>query len=123
MLRVDLFVAKRDDDEERGVRGSTRERALQNFALRTGVDEVATFVTILLQSERFGTNVAESLRILSDTARVQRQLHAEERAAKIPLKLLFPLIFLVFPSLFVVLMGPAVISVYRTLLPTLASGH
>ncbi len=100
--------------------GSTRERALQNFALRTGVDDVATFVTILLQSEHFGTNVAESLRILSDTMRVQRQVRAEERAAKIPLKLLFPLIFLIFPSLFVVLMGPAVISIYRVLLPTMA---
>ncbi len=99
--------------------GSTRERALQNFALRTGVDEVATFVTILLQSEHFGTNVAESLRILSDTMRERRKVRAEERAAKIPLKLLFPLIFLIFPSLFVVLMGPAVISIYRVLLPTM----
>jgi len=99
--------------------GSTRERALQNFALRTGVDDVATFVTILLQSEHFGTNVAESLRILSDTMRDQRKVRAEERAAKIPLKLLFPLIFLIFPSLFVVLMGPAVISIYRVLLPTM----
>ncbi len=103
--------------------GSTRERALQNFALRTGVDDVATFVTILLQSEHFGTNVAESLRILSDTMRVQRQVRAEERAAKIPLKLLFPLIFLIFPSLFVVLMGPAVISIYRVLLPTMTGVH
>lgn len=103
--------------------GSTRERALQNFALRTGVDDVATFVTILLQSEHFGTNVAESLRILSDTMRVQRQVRAEERAAKIPLKLLFPLIFLIFPSLFVVLMGPAVMSIYRVLLPTMTGGR
>lgn len=103
--------------------GSTRERALQNFALRTGVDDVATFVTILLQSEHFGTNVAESLRILSDTMRVQRQVHAEERAAKIPLKLLFPLIFLIFPSLFVVLLGPAVMSIYRVLLPTMTGGR
>jgi len=100
--------------------GSTRERALQNFALRTGVEDVATFVTILLQSEHFGTNVAESLRVLSETMREHRKVRAEERAAKIPLKLLFPLIFLIFPSLFVVLMGPAVISVYRVLLPTMS---
>ena len=99
--------------------GSTRERALQNFALRTGVEDVATFVTILLQSEHFGTNVAESLRVLSETMREHRKVRAEERAAKIPLKLLFPLIFLIFPSLFVVLMGPAVISIYRVLLPTM----
>jgi tight adherence protein C len=100
--------------------GSTRERALQNFALRTGVEDVATFVTILLQSEHFGTNVAESLRVLSETMREHRKVRAEERAAKIPLKLLFPLIFLIFPSLFVVLMGPAVISIYRVLLPTMS---
>lgn len=100
--------------------GSTRERALQNFALRTGVEDIATFVTILLQSEHFGTNVAESLRVLSETMREHRKVRAEERAAKIPLKLLFPLIFLIFPSLFVVLMGPAVISIYRVLLPTMS---
>lgn len=99
--------------------GSTRERALQNFALRTGVDDVATFVTILLQSEHFGTNVAESLRILSETMREHRKIRAEETAAKIPLKLLFPLIFFMFPALFVVILGPAVISIFRTLIPTL----
>ena len=103
--------------------GSTRSAALQNFALRTGVDDVATFVTILNQSEHFGTNVAESLRVLSDTMRDRRRIRAEEAAAKIPLKLLFPLIFFLFPSLFVVLMGPAMISVYRTLLPTLGGGR
>ncbi len=99
--------------------GSTREAALQNFALRTGVEDVATFVTILLQSEHFGTNVAESMRVLSETMREQRKVRAEERAAKIPLKLLFPLIFMIFPSLFVVLTGPAMISIYRVLLPTM----
>lgn len=103
--------------------GSTRENALHNLALRTGVDDVAMFVTILLQSEHFGTNVAEALRVLSDTMRERRKVRAEEAAAKIPLKLLFPLIFLMFPSLFLVLMGPAMISVYRTLLPTLSGGH
>lgn len=103
--------------------GSTRASALQNFALRTGVDDVATFVTILNQSEHFGTNVADSLRVLSETMRDHRRIRAEEAAAKIPLKLLFPLIFFLFPSLFVVLMGPAMISVYRTLLPTLGGGR
>ena len=100
--------------------GSTREAALQNFALRTGVEDVATFVTILLQSEHFGTNVAESMRVLSETMREQRKVRAEEKAAKIPLKLLFPLIFMIFPSLFVVLLGPAVIGIYRVLLPTMS---
>ncbi len=103
--------------------GSTREAALRNLILRTGVEDFATFVTILLQTEHFGTNVADSLRILSETVRNQRQTRAEEKAAKIPLKLLFPLIFLMFPSLFLVLLGPAVLSVYRVLLPTLGGGH
>lgn len=103
--------------------GSTRATALHNLALRTGVDDVATFVSILLQSEHFGTNVAESLRVLSDTMREHRKVRAEEAAAKIPLKLLFPLIFLMFPSLFLVLMGPAMISIYRNLLPVLSGAR
>jgi tight adherence protein C len=102
--------------------GSTRETALRNFALRTGVDDVATFVTILLQSGHFGTNVADSLRILSETMREHRKIRAEERAAKIPLKLLFPLIFFIFPSLFVVLLGPPLIGIFRVLLPTMSGG-
>ena len=102
--------------------GATRERALHNFALRTGVDDVATFVTILLQSEHFGTDVAESLRILSDTMREHRKIRAEERAAKIPLKLLFPLVFFIFPSMFVVLLAPALIGIFRVLLPTMIGG-
>jgi len=103
--------------------GATRENALHNFALRTGVDDVATFVTILLQSGHFGTNVADSLRVLSDTMREHRKVRAEERAAKIPLKLLFPLVFFIFPSLFVVLLGPALIGIFRVLLPTMAGGR
>jgi tight adherence protein C len=103
--------------------GSTRAHALQNLALRTGVDDIATFVTTLLQSEHFGTNVAQSLRVLAETMRDQRRLRAEESAAKIPLKLLFPLIFFIFPSLLLVLMGPAVMSISRTLIPTLGGGH
>lgn len=99
--------------------GVKREHALRNFALRTGVDDVASFVSMLVQADRFGTNVAIALRIQADTMRTQRQLRAEERAAKIPLKLLFPLIFFIFPSLMLVLMGPAMISIYRVLLPTL----
>jgi tight adherence protein C len=103
--------------------GSTRASALNSFALRTGVDDIATFVTLLIQTEHLGTNVADSLRILSETMRVRRTIRAEEAAAKIPLKLLFPLIFFMFPALFLVLLGPAVINVTRTLLPTLgASG-
>ncbi|MFZ3219404.1 MAG: type II secretion system F family protein [Rhodoferax sp.] len=101
--------------------GASREGAMRNLALRTGVASVATFVTILLQSGQFGTNIGDSLKVLSDTMREQRKLRAEEKAAKVPLKLLFPMIFFIFPALFVVLMGPAMISVFRVLLPTLGS--
>lgn len=102
--------------------GVNREKALRNLALRTGVDDIASFVAMLVQSDRFGTNVAEALRIQAETMRTHRRLRAEERAAKIPLKLLFPLIFLIFPSLMLVLMGPAMISIYRVLLPTMGGG-
>ncbi|MDR7151501.1 tight adherence protein C [Hydrogenophaga palleronii] len=102
--------------------GVKREVALRNLALRTGVDDVASFVAMIVQADRFGTNVAEALRIQGETMRVHRRLRAEERAAKIPLKLLFPLIFFIFPSLMLVLMGPAMISIYRVLLPTMGGG-
>jgi tight adherence protein C len=100
--------------------GSTRERALRNLALRTGVEEIDALVAMLVQADRFGTTVADSLRVHSDSLRTKRRLRAEERAAKIPVKLLFPLIFCIFPSMLLVLLGPAFISVYRVLLPTFA---
>lgn len=95
--------------------GATRERALRNFAGRTGVDEISMFVAMVLQADRFGTSIAESLRIHAESLRLRRRLRAEEAAAKIPLKLLFPLIFMIFPSLLLVLMGPAMISIINTL--------
>ncbi len=103
--------------------GVKREQALRNLALRSGVDDISSFVAMLVQSDRFGTNVADALRIQADTMRTHRRLRAEETAAKIPLKLLFPLIFFIFPSLMLVLMGPAMISIYRVLLPTLGGSR
>lgn len=99
--------------------GGDRERALRNLAIRTGVEEVDGFVTMISQAERFGTSIAASLRIHSEMLRTRRRQRAEEAAAKIALKLLFPLIFCIFPSLMVVLMGPAMIQIYRVLLPTM----
>lgn len=93
--------------------GASREEALRNLALRTGLDEVRALVTMLVQADRFGTSIAESLRVHAEGLRSRRQQRAEEAAAKIPLKLIFPLIFCIFPSLMLVLMGPAVISIYR----------
>lgn len=99
--------------------GNTREKALHNLALRTGVEEVNIFATMLVQADRFGTSIGDSLRVFSDELRSRRKFRAEELAAKIPLKLLFPLVFFVFPSLLMVLLGPAFIQVYRILLPTM----
>lgn len=103
--------------------GSSRERALRNLALRTGVEDIDTLVAMLVQSDRFGTNVADSLRVHAETLRTKRRLLAEEAAAKIAVKLLFPLIFFIFPSMLLVLLGPAFISIHNILLPTLAGGN
>ncbi len=99
--------------------GGNREHALRNLAIRTGVEEVDGFVTMINQAERFGTSIATSLRIHSEMLRTRRRQRAEEAAAKIALKLLFPLIFFIFPSLLLVLMGPAMIQIYRVLLPSM----
>ena len=100
--------------------GSSRERALRNLALRTGVEDIDTLVAMLVQSDRFGTSVAQALRVHAENLRTKRRLRAEEAAAKIALKLLFPLIFFIFPSMLLVLLGPALISINRILLPALA---
>ncbi|AEI76073.1 Flp pilus assembly protein TadC [Cupriavidus necator N-1] len=100
--------------------GFSKEKALSNLSLRTGVDDVDKFASMLIQADRFGTSLGESLRVLSDMLRTKRRMRAEEQAAKIALKLLFPLIFTIFPSLLLVLLGPAFIQIYRVLLPTMA---
>ncbi|KVM53954.1 type II secretion system F family protein [Burkholderia ubonensis] len=101
--------------------GFTKQAALRNLALRTGVEDIESFCAMLIQADRFGTSIGDSLRVLSDMLRTRRRMRAEERAAKIALKLLFPLIFCIFPALLTVLLGPAFIHIYRILLPTFAS--
>jgi len=103
--------------------GNSKEKALRNLALRTGVEDVDALVAMLIQSERFGTSIADSLRVQSDQLRTKRRQRAEEQAAKIALKLLFALIFFIFPALLVVLMGPAFIQIYRVLLPAMGGGN
>ncbi len=103
--------------------GSPKDKALRNLALRTGVEEVDTLVAMLIQADRFGTSIADSLRVHAESLRTKRRLRAEEAAAKIPLKLLFPLIFCIFPSMLLVLLGPSFIHIYRQLLPTMAGQH
>ncbi|MYM40670.1 type II secretion system F family protein [Duganella qianjiadongensis] len=95
--------------------GFSKEKALRNLALRSGVEDVDTLVAMLIQSERFGTSMGESLRVHAENLRAKRSVVAEEAAAKIALKLLFPLIFCIFPTLMLVLIGPAVIQVYHML--------
>jgi tight adherence protein C len=99
--------------------GFSKEKALRNLALRSGVEDVDTLVAMLIQSERFGTSMGDSLRVHSDNLRTKRSLMAEEAAAKIALKLMFPLIFCIFPTLMLVLMGPAALQIFRVLLPAM----
>lgn len=103
--------------------GFSKERALRNLALRTGVEDIDLLVAMLIQSDRFGTSMGESLRIHSDNLRTKRHQRAEEAAAKISLKLLFPLIFMIFPTLMLILVGPAAMQIYRVLLPAMAGQH
>lgn len=103
--------------------GFSKERALRNLSLRTGVEDIDMLVAMLVQSDRFGTSMGDSLRIHADNLRVKRRQRAEEAAAKVSLKLLFPLIFLIFPTLMVILIGPAVLQIYRNLLPVLGGGE
>lgn len=102
--------------------GSTREKALRNLAARTGVDEIHTFAAMLTQADRFGTSIGDSLRVFSEDLRHKRQMRAEELAAKIPTKMLLPLVTCIFPAILMVVLGPAIIRIARTVLPMIA-GH
>jgi tight adherence protein C len=100
--------------------GASREKALRNLASRTGLDETRTFATMLTQADKFGTSIAESLRVFSDDLRHKRQVRAEEMAAKVPTKMLFPLVLFIFPSVLMVVLGPALIQFVRTMAPMMA---
>ncbi len=89
--------------------GKPRLEALKNFAKRTQVDDVRALVAMLVQTDRFGTSVAQALRTHAETSRIKRRQRAEEKAAKLSVKLIFPLVFFLFPAFFVVSVGPAVI--------------
>ncbi len=91
--------------------GLPRASAWKNFADRTNVESVRNLCSVLIQSEKFGTSIAKTLRVHSDTLRTQRRQRVEEQAAKTTIKLVFPLVFFIFPSPFLVTLGPAVISV------------
>ncbi len=93
--------------------GSSRADALRKLSQRVGLKDIDALVAMLIQADRFGTSVSESLMVHADALRTQRRLRAEEAAAKLPVKLLFPLIFCVFPSLLTVLLGPVVVTLAR----------
>ena len=97
--------------------GKRRPEALRNLADRTGVEDLKKLVAVLIQADRFGTGVAQSLRAHSEYMRVQARQVAEEKAAKLGVKLVFPIFFCILPSLFVVTVGPVVMKIVRELLP------
>ena len=101
--------------------GKRRSEALHNFGERTDVDEAKRMVSVLIQADRFGTSISQTLRNFSDYMRVQMRQEVEEKAAKIGVKLVFPIFFFILPSLFVVTVGPIVVKVVRDFLPGLHS--
>jgi tight adherence protein C len=95
--------------------GTAREEALRNLGERTGLQDINSLVGMLIQTERFGTSVAQALRVHAETMRTKRRQRAEEAAAKTTIKMIFPLVFCIFPALFVVILGPALIEIYKAL--------
>jgi tight adherence protein C len=97
--------------------GKARSEALHNLAERTGVDDISSLVSMLVQTDKFGTSVAQSLRVHSDTVRTKRRQRAEEAAAKTGVKMVFPLVFCIFPAIWVVTIGPAAIRFIQVIGP------
>jgi len=97
--------------------GKARSEALHNLATRTGLDDITSLVAMLVQTDKFGTSVAQSLRVHSDTLRTKRRQRAEEKAAKTGAKMVFPLVICIFPSIWIVTLGPAVLQFVKVFLP------
>ncbi len=97
--------------------GKARADALRNLAIRSDLEDINSLVSLLIQTDRFGTSIVQSLTVHSDSMRTKRFQMAEEQAAKLPVKMVFPLIVFIFPALFVVIVGPAIISIIRNLGP------
>jgi tight adherence protein C len=101
--------------------GGSRMDALRNFATRTGEEELKKLVAILIQTDRFGTSVADALRTQSDFLRVRRRQIAEEKAGKVGVKLVFPIFFFCMPALMIIVAGPGMLQLFKNLLPALGS--
>jgi tight adherence protein C len=96
--------------------GRPRREVLHDLGVRTGVDDVKSLVAILIQADKFGSSIAQALRVQSDAMRVKRRQIAEEKAQKTAVQMLFPLVLFIFPGIFVVLVGPAAIRMIDQLL-------
>jgi tight adherence protein C len=97
--------------------GRPRAEVLHDLGVRTGVADLRSLAGVLIQAEKFGSSIAQALRVQSDSMRTRRRQLAEEKAAKTAVKLIFPLVLFIFPGIFVVLVGPAAITMIRELLP------
>lgn len=100
--------------------GRARNEVLSELGSRTGVDDLRSLAAILIQADKFGSSVAQALRVQSDSMRTKRSQMAEEKAAKTAVKLIFPLVIFIFPAIFVVLVGPAAITMINEMFPAMA---
>jgi tight adherence protein C len=102
--------------------GRGRSHVLQELGSRSGVDDLKSLSSILIQADKFGSSIAQALRVQSDSMRTRRKQIAEEKAAKTAVKLIFPLVLFIFPGIFVVLVGPAAITMVREMFPAMSGG-
>ncbi len=102
--------------------GRSRAEVLQELGQRSGVDDLRSLASILIQADKFGSSIAQALRVQSDSMRTRRRQIAEEKAAKTAVKLIFPLVLFIFPGIFVVLVGPAAITMVREMFPAMSGG-
>jgi tight adherence protein C len=131
LMRVseELRLAHPDFSDELRVRnlevsmGRSRSEAFRNLAERTGVEDLKTLIAILIQTDRFGTSVGQAFRTFSDSLRTRRRQRAEEQAAKLAIKMILPMVLFIFPAVFIVILGPAVIAIVRDLLPALTGNQ
>ena len=102
--------------------GRSRQQVLQELGIRSGVEDLKSLASILIQADKFGSSIAQALRVQSDSMRTRRRQIAEEKAAKTAVKLIFPLVLFIFPGIFVVLVGPAAITMVREMFPMMNKG-
>jgi tight adherence protein C len=100
--------------------GMPRADVLHELGARTGVEDLRSLAAILIQADKFGSSIAQALRVQSDSMRTKRRQLAEEKAAKTAVKLIFPLVLFIFPGIFVVLVGPAAITIVRDMFPMMS---